>query len=225
MKFRVVWRQWWILRQYLLLWEGTRGAIWTLFSWTNGSLEDWFWLFALWYYYKVSEPSSVIGHNYQLAHHKPLWAWRLTSLPPWLILCVQKKPTRCPVCLSIYLSMKKNVLLMLSLTHWPNICLCRTAPIWQISLTGQTTDLTGTWLTKWTTLDWSDQQMALGTPCSLKGNGQSETPNLRLGPWILMGSFDLTNVWEHCWHMQSFPLNVTLSPIGKGLLKSVRKKK
>lgn len=51
-----------------------------------------------------------------------------------------------------------------------------------------------------------------------------QAPNLRLGPWILMGSFDLTSVWEHCWHMQSFPLNVTLSPIGKGLLRSQREK-
>lgn len=40
-----------------------------------------------------------------------------------------------------------------------------------------------------------------------------------------MGSFDLTSVWEHCWHMQSFPLNVTLSPMGKGLLRSERKNK
>lgn len=51
-----------------------------------------------------------------------------------------------------------------------------------------------------------------------------QAPNLRLGPWILMGSFDLTSVWEHCWHMQSFPLNVTLSPMGKGLLRSEKKK-
>lgn len=113
---------------------------------------------------------------------------------------------------------------MLSLTDWANIYLCGTAPIWKISLIGQTTDLTGTWLTKWTTSDgptngsWHTRLVALK-----EMDGVRQAPNLRLGPWILMGSFDLTSVWEHCWHMQSFPLNVTLSPMGKGLLRSEKK--
>lgn len=41
--------------------------------------------------------------------------------------------------------------------------------------------------------------------------------NLRLGPWILMGLV-LMREWEQFWQTQSFPLNVTLSPMGNGFL-------
>jgi len=41
--------------------------------------------------------------------------------------------------------------------------------------------------------------------------------NLRLGPWILMGLV-MTREWEQFWQTQSFPLNVTLSPMGNGFL-------
>lgn len=54
---------------------------------------------------------------------------------------------------------------------------------------------------------------------ALEWTERSRRRDLRLGPWILMGSLGLTRVWEHCWHTQSFPLNVTLSPMGKGLLR------
>lgn len=42
---------------------------------------------------------------------------------------------------------------------------------------------------------------------------------LQLGPWTLTG-LSLFRVCEHCWHTHFFPQKVTLSPIGKGLLRT-----
>ena len=46
--------------------------------------------------------------------------------------------------------------------------------------------------------------------------------DLRLGPWILMGLV-LMSEWEQFWQTQSFPLNVTLSPMGNGFLQPRRR--
>lgn len=46
--------------------------------------------------------------------------------------------------------------------------------------------------------------------------------DLRLGPWILMGLV-LISEWEQFWQTQSFPLNVTLSPMGNGFLQPRRR--
>lgn len=56
---------------------------------------------------------------------------------------------------------------------------------------------------------------------SLEPSRNTRAVNLRLGPWILMGLV-LMREWEQFWQTQSFPLNVTLSPIGKGFLWSRR---
>lgn len=107
------------------------------------------------------------------------------------------------------------------------VCFCYIIIRWRIRMTGPITGLTYTWLVE-------QARRASRTFCIRlcvlyhlvalnRVDRGRRTRDLRLGPWILIGSFDLTSVWEHCWHTQSFPLNVTLSPIGKGLLWSREK--
>lgn len=55
----------------------------------------------------------------------------------------------------------------------------------------------------------------------LQPSRNTRAVNLRLGPWILMGLV-LMREWEQFWQTQSFPLNVTLSPMGNGFLRPRR---
>ncbi len=118
---------------------------------------------------------------------------------------------------------KSSILCMLTVMNKWCVCLCCVILSWQISTTGRTTDLTDTWLAKWAKWASWTHRIRLGALQRLVALNRTDrarrTPDLRLGPWILIGSFGLTSVWEHCWHTQSFPLNVTLSPMGKGLLR------
>lgn len=112
--------------------------------------------------------------------------------------------------------------LLVDSNKWMNVCLCCIILSWQISTTGQTTDLTDTALAKWAKWASWTHCIRLGALQHLVALSRTDRArrmlDLRLGPWILIGSFGLTSVCEHCWHTQSFPLNVTLSPMGKGLL-------
>lgn len=130
------------------------------------------------------------------------------------------------ICMCSYIC-TVNILCMLVLIKELCVCFCYIIISWRIRMTGPITDLTYTWLVEQARrasrtfcirLCVLYHQVALN-----RVDRGRRTRDLRLGPWILIGSFDLTSVWEHCWHTQSFPLNVTLSPIGKGLLWSREK--
>lgn len=56
-----------------------------------------------------------------------------------------------------------------------------------------------------------------GVSVDREGPGTGGKGHSRLGPRILMGLL-LVMDWEHVWHRHSFPLKVTLSPMGKGFL-------
>lgn len=60
-----------------------------------------------------------------------------------------------------------------------------------------------------------------GDTRSLSLSPAQDSSHSRLGPWILMGLV-LRRAWEQFWQTQSFPLKVTLSPMGNGFLRPGR---